>query len=519
MPQPLQPSTSTFRKLIEGGFLYVDKTRFLYDLVSPSAGVYFLSRPRRFGKSLTVSTLEEIFHGSKDLFQGLWIDHSDYAWQAYPVLRFDLSLNTVKSAHELEQALDYYLEGFAQQFNLTLRGFNYQSRFANLLLQLSEEKQVVVLVDEYDKPILDNIEQLAEAKRIRSTLKSFYGVLKAMDAALRFVFITGISKFSRVGIFSDPNNLIDLTMNPAMATALGITEEELLDNFQEHLAALAAKEGVTLHEMLQQVRAWYDGFCFTEDAPNVYNPFSTVQLFYHQRFANYWFESSTPTFLIKLIKERDADIQPLQELELADLNFSTYDLEQLDLISLLFQTGYLTIKGYHREPYGGLYTLSYPNMEVKNAFLTYLLSAYNDIEVVLTASHLHALLHALYSHDLPRFFTVLDVLFANIDYDLHLNQEKYYQTIFYLIFLLLGVRVHAEVKTSRGRIDALVELPDRIYLFEFKLGGRAATALEQIKTNDYYQKYRLLGKALTLIGVRFDRRKRKVTGWKYELEE
>jgi hypothetical protein len=346
-------------------------------------------------------------------------------------------------------------------------------------------------------------------------LKNFYTIIKAMDEYIRFVFITGISKFSKVGVFSSLNHLTDLTMNPAFATALGITEEELTDNFHEHIAALAQHEGTTGTTLRHKMQQWYNGFCFVENCQNVYNPFSTLQLFFHQRFANYWFETATPTFLIKLIKQREYDLPQLTQLEVSELGFSTFEIENLEIIPLLFQTGYLTIKAYNVERH--LYHLGYPNQEVENAFLVYLLEEFSSVQRGLNEGYLWQLIDALKAKNLDDFFSVLNVFFANIDYDLHLDYEKYYQTIFYLIFLLLGVNVTAEVKTNRGRIDAVVELAEVIYLFEFKFGGSAATALKQIKTNEYYQKYLLKHKPLTLIGAKFDRKKRKVTEWKTAL--
>lgn len=512
MLKPVQASTYTFRTIIEGGYVYVDKTRYLYDLIRQVSGIYFLARPRRFGKSLMISTLEVIFQGEKDLFQGLWLYNSDYQWQPYPVIRLDFSRHAVKSADRLEQVIDYYIAGIAQMYDITLNGFDYQSRFENLIQQLGRTAKVVILIDEYDKPIIDNIENLVEAKRIRETLKNFYTVIKAMDQYIRFVFITGISKFSKVGVFSSLNHLTDLTMNPAFATALGITEEELHDNFREHIAAFAAREGMGPMALMHKMQQWYNGFCFVENCQNVYNPFSTLQLFFHQRFANYWFETATPTFLIKLIKEREYDLPQLTPLEISELGFSTFEIENLEIIPLLFQTGYLTIKGYNAERQ--LIQLAYPNQEVENAFLVYLLEEFSTIQRGLNESYLWQLIDALQAQKFDDFFAVLNIFFANIDYDLHLDYEKYYQTIFYLIFLLLGINVTAEVKTSRGRIDAVVELTESIYLFEFKFGGSAATVLKQIKTNEYHQKYGLKGKPLLLVGAKFDRKKRKVTEWK-----
>ncbi|MCB0122589.1 MAG: ATP-binding protein [Caldilineaceae bacterium] len=517
MPQPVQASTYTFRDIIENGCLYVDKTRYLYELVRHGKGTYFLARPRRFGKSLMISTLEEIFLGNKTLFAGLWITGSDYNWQRYPIIRFDFSKNSVRSAARLEQVLDYFLETLALQHNLTLRGFDYQSRLDNLIQQLAAQgEKVVILVDEYDKPLIDNLDNLPEALLIREILKNFYTVIKALDRHLRFVFITGISKFSKVGVFSSMNNLDDLTMDPRFATALGITEAELRQDFQEHLTLFAQQEGQTVDTLLQTIRNWYNGFCFVRECERVYNPYSTLQLFNKRYFANYWFETGTPTFLTKLIKAEGYDIRNVETLELTELGFSTYELERLEIIPLLFQTGYLTIKSYN--PERRLYQLGYPNQEVESAFLAHLLAAFNDVPKGINEGYLWQLIDALTQQDLARFFAVLAVFFADIDYDLHLAQEKYYQTIFYLLFRLMGITTNTEVKTNVGRIDAVVTLPEQIFLFEFKLDQSAAIALQQIKDRDYAAKYRGQGKSIILVGVNFDSRKRTVTEWVHEVD-
>lgn len=519
MLKPVQASSYTFRDIIQNGFLYVDKTRYIYELIRYGKGVYFLARPRRFGKSLLISTLAEIFHGNKELFRDLWLYTSDYGWQAHPVIQIDFSRYQIRTVADLEVRIKRHIQQIANQYQITLEDAPFDIQFEDLILKLAVEKQVVLLIDEYDKPILDNMADLAEAQRIRDTLRSFYTTIKSMDRYLRFVFITGVSKFSKVGVFSAMNNLDDLTMDARFASLLGITEAELRRDFHEHIAAFAQQEGVTQEALIDQIRAWYNGFCFVRACESVYNPFSSLQLLNKRYFANYWFETGTPTFLIQLIKTRDYDIQPLEHLEVPELTFSTYEIESLDLIPLLFQTGYLTIKDFRRDQFGEVYTLSYPNYEVKNAFLTYLLSAYDELEVALSESHLRRLLYALDKQDLAEFFRVLAVFFANIDYALYINQEKYYQTIFYLIFTLIGLRITAEVHTNQGRIDAVIELADHIFLFEFKLDGSAEEALQQIKNHNYAQKYRRQGKPMTLVGANFDSTKRQVNDWKSELDK
>lgn len=515
MSKAVQPSTFTFSNIIQGGFLYIDKTEYLYEIVNPGKGIYFMARPRRFGKSLMISTLEEIFRGNRKLFEGLWIAQSDYQWPGHPVIRVDFSRHMVKDAAGLERIIEYFVEEIALQYGVTLRGFDYQTKFDNLIQQLAHDgKQVVILIDEYDKPLIDNLTDLPVAQAIRDTLRGFYAIIKAMDQYIRFVFITGISKFSKVGVFSALNNLTDLTMNPRFATALGITDEEMRTYFTEHITKFSAMEGMTSDEMVAKLRQWYDGFCFVEQCESVYNPFSILQLFYHQRFANYWFESGTPTFLVKLLKERQYDVEQLGDLHMRELAFSTYELETLSIVPLLFQTGYLTIKDY--EVPRRVYTLSYPNLEVEDAFLSYLLGAFSEGDRALNEDYLWQLVDALETHDLEQVFVILQTFFADVPYDIHLKHEKYYQTIFYLIFKLLGLRIHAEVRTNQGRIDAVAEVTDHIYLFEFKLDQSAESALQQIKTHEYLQKYQLQGKPLTLVGANFDSNKRQVVAWVQE---
>lgn len=514
MPKPVQASTYTFRKIIEGGFLYVDKTPYLYNLVQPAAGVYFLARPRRFGKSLMISTLEEIFLGNKELFRGLWIYDSDYQWQPYPVIRIDFSRLQVTTDTELKAGIERYLHQIARQHQVTIGGGPYYAQFEDLILALAAKGQVVILIDEYDKPLIDNLQNLPEALKIRDTLKGFYTLIKAMDQYLRFVFITGISKFSKVGVFSAMNNLDDLTMDPRFATALGITETELETDFAEHITAFAAKEGCDTLTLQQRIREWYNGFCFIGGCERVYNPFSTLQLFSKQRFANYWFETGTPTFLIKLLKEQQYAVDQLDDLRLRELAFSTYEIDTLSIVPLLFQTGYLTIKDY--EPVRRVYTLSYPNSEVEDAFVTYLLGAFNERDRGLNETYLWQLIDAVETHDLDQFFKILQGFFANVPYNIHLKHEKYYQTIFYLIFKLIGLRIEAEVSTNEGRIDAVIEVRDHIFLFEFKLDKSAEEALQQMKDRAYYQKYQAKSKALTLVGANFSSEQRKIMEWRQE---
>ena len=514
MLKPIQPSTSTFRDMIEGGFLYVDKTRDIYELVRWSKGIYFLSRPRRFGKSLLISTLDEIFQGNRKLFQGLWIDGSDYQWESYPIIRLDFNRIPIKSAAELKTELSRHLRKIASQYDITLEEGPYYAQFDDLIFTLSKKGKVVILVDEYDKPLIHNLDNLEEAKKIREVMKTFYGIIKGMDKYIRFVFITGISKFSKVSIFSELNHLEELTFDERFATMLGFTQEELDHYFDAYLSRLAQKKNLTIEQLKEKIRYWYDGFRFSRQEESVYNPFAIALLFKKLNFHNFWFESGTPTFLIQLIKEQEYDLLRFQKTRVPEATFSTYEIERLDIIPLLYQTGYLTIKEY--DPSRRAYTLSYPNFEVKEAFLMWLMRAYSYTEGGISESYLLEMIDALKDGNLEEMFKILGVFFANIPYDLHVKQEKYYQTIFYLLFTLIGFRAHAEVQTNDGRIDAVVEFDDHIYLFEFKLDKSAEEAMNQIKSHQYYQKYQLHGKPITCIGANFNTKKRTVDDWKAE---
>lgn len=514
MLKPLPVGIQTFSDIIEGGYLYVDKTPLIYELIRYPKGTYFLSRPRRFGKSVLVSTLNEIFSGNKELFKGLDLYDSDYRWHEHPVIRIDFSLRVVSNAEQFEKTLDYFLQEIADANSLTLRGFDYQTRFANLIAQLGKRDRVVILIDEYDKPLIDNVTDVDTAVQIRNVLKGFYGVIKGMDEHIRFVFLTGISRFSRAGVFSGLNNLRDISLDDQFATLTGITQSELEENFDEHIQTYSAEEQLSAQTLLEQIRHWYNGFQFSGRGEAVYNPYSLLLFFSARRFSNFWFESGTPTFLIRLIQSRNYDVEEISGRRIDETSLSTYDIDNLQLIPLLLQTGYLTIKSYSRET--RLYTLGYPNFEVEDAFLGHLLSDITSVETAITPDYIWQIINALKANELDKFFTVLKVFFAQIDYTIQVRQEKYYQTIFYLIFKLIGLRTQAEVTTDRGRIDAVIELDDAIYLFEFKLDGNAQAALDQIIQKEYFVGYLDKGKTLYLVGVNFDVESHSVSEWKVE---
>ncbi len=514
MLKPLPIGIHTFSKIIEGHYLYVDKTQDIHKLIT-TGQVYFLSRPRRFGKSLLLSTLQEIFEGHRELFEGLWIYESDYEWEEFPVIRIDLSRLKVATAEELQRGLKRNLSQAAQLHKVNLKDGQYYEQLLDLIFQLATDssKRVVVLVDEYDKPLIDNLGDTEEAHRIREVLKGFYTILKAMDEYLHFVILTGVSKFSKVGVFSGLNNLKDITMDNRFATMLGITEEEIDTHLGDYVQAFTENEGLDEEALRGEIKAWYNGFCFSKKCKPVYNPFSLLSLLDMQDFRNYWFETGTPTFLVELIKTRNYDVRFLEDLRVRELSFSSYEIEDLGILPLLFQTGYLTIKDY--DPRSRLYNLYYPNREVEDAFLRYLVDEFSELEKGKSDSYLWNLAQALLGKDFDTFFKVLRVFLAEIPYEIQIKQEKYYQTIFYLIFKLIGLQIGAEVRTNRGRIDAMVETDTGVFIFEFKLDGSKEEALAQIKARGYMEKYALRD-SIHLIGVAFDTQERNVAEWLIE---
>jgi len=511
MLKPLPIGIQTFRKIVEGGYLYVDKTRWIYDLIRNPSGVYFLARPRRFGKSLLISTLEEIFHGNRELFTGLWVYDQPYDWQSFPVLHIDFSLYQADNANHLKLVLADMLGELGERAGILLPPGDYLKRFRELIWRMAGDRRMVILIDEYDKPLLDHIDDLAEAQRVREVLRGFYTVIKGMDAHIRFVLLTGISKFSKVGVFSGLNNLEDISFSTRFAAILGITEGELLENWADYLVQMAGQEQTSVADLIANIRHWYNGFCFAAECQSVYNPFSLLLLMSQRRFSSFWFETGTPTFLIKLIEQRGYDVRELDNLELNELAFSAYELDDLSVVPLLYQTGYLTIK--HYDPASRLYRLGYPNFEVEHAFLTYLLAAFSPADIGTAGAEIWRLRQALKAADFDQMFLILRAFFASIPYDIQMPQERYYQTVFYLVFRLLGLETGVEVRSSRGRADAVVEVDEGVYIFEFKLAGSAAGAIDQARRQGYADPYRAGHKPVYLVGVRFDLAQRAIAEW------
>ena len=511
--KPLTTSVYTFSDLIAGGYLYVDKTQYIYELVREFKGQYFLARPRRFGKSLLISTLKAIFLGQRELFDGLFITNTDYDWQTYPVIHLDLGDVEAESSTQLKISLLQRIRDNARESKVELIAETAASALRELIVILAErDGKVVILVDEYDKPLLGHLEK-PSAPEIQRLLKEFYAVIKTTEAQQRFVLMTGVSKFSKVSIFSDLNNLTDLTMRRSTATLLGYTQSEMEDNFPEYIAALGEELEKDRQEVLDDLRDWYNGYRFEEKAKTVYNPVSLMKCFQELKFKNYWFETGTPTFLVNMLRKNPIN---LDNLTAAETDFSTYEPNDLAALPLLVQTGYLTIKS--SEDFGGtnIFRLGYPNREIEMSFSRWLAQDFSHIPAQDLTSALRRLVTALNAARIDDMLETIKTFFDKVPNTITLKHEKYYQTIFFTAFTLIGAMTDAEASTSIGRIDAVVKTRTNIFIFEFKLQGTAEEALAQIHERRYADAYRDDGRRITLVGAAFDVKERNLAHWLIE---
>ena len=516
--KPIATDTYNFEQLITREYTYVDKTALLYPLVNDSLGKqFFLSRPRRFGKSLLVSTFKSLFEGRRDLFKGLAIDSLDFEWKKYPVLHLDMGSMQAPNVEEFREKLIDQLQTQANTFAIDIKSSNVPSilftHLCDALAAKSPYGQFVLLVDEYDKPLLGTL-NTPEVVGFRDELKSFYSVIKTKEALQRFTFITGISKFSKVSIFSDLNNLIDISMSADFATLLGYTHDEVKKYFSDRIRNLAQELSFSDDQAFNEIVRWYDGYKFHHRAEPVINPVSLGLCLRNREFKGYWSETAVPTFLINLLKDRPMNLQ-LSDVE--EEFIGAYEPDCPNVIPLLFQTGYLTIKGF--DDMGGwrTYSLGFPNKEVRNSFNARLAKAYVGDGSSISSTQIKCL-RALRAGDLETFFGSMKVFFANIPYDISPRApEETYQAIFCSILYFIGVGVTPEVRTNEGRIDAVMETPDHVYVMEFKRDASASEALSQIKDKKYYEKFLGSGKKITLIGVNFDSNKRTIA--EYATEE
>ncbi|PCK03438.1 MAG: AAA family ATPase [Alteromonadaceae bacterium] len=507
MKYPL--GVQTFSKVIQQNYVYVDKTALIYELIDQGEW-YFLSRPRRFGKSLLVSTLESLFLGEKALFKGLDIANTDYAFESVPVIKLEFTAAKITDAPSLEAFISEQAQSLAQAHGISLTSTHFERQFSEIVTRLHQNtgKRVALLIDEYDKPILNTLES-DELVSVKDTLNAFYAMLKTLDAHLHFVFITGVSKFSKVSVFSGMNNLRDISTHARYATLCGYTQQEMTQYFSAPTAALANKLQLTDEQAKQEIAHWYNGYCFNLESNRVYNPHSVLSLFDTLKFENYWFQTATPTFLINLLKREQTDLSELASVEVSESAFYAVEPEQLDVYAVLLQTGYLTLKSYEAP----LYCLDFPNKEVKDAFYESLVANYAAIAPSSAKTYAAKMHRFLNQNNIAGFIEQLRIFLAGVPYEITLKNEKYYQSLFFVICKLLGFTAEVEVSTNKGRIDCVVETDKTIYIIEFKLQGNKDDALQQIKDKQYAQKYQGQGKKITLLGVAFDHQERNIGEW------
>ncbi|AIN93161.1 ATP-binding protein [Treponema putidum] len=523
----------SFEKLRTDKYLYVDKTEHLFRLILTSSP-YFLSRPRRFGKSLFLSTLAAYFLGKKDLFKGLYIEKAEEEraksegsepWIEYPVLYLDFNMGRYDLPDSLNESLEFFLQNEEKRLGLKTSRLSFGKRFAFLIQTAYEKtgKKVVILVDEYDKPLLQTMyvnEALNE--EFRSTLKSFYSVLKTCDQYIRFSFLTGVTKFSKISIFSDLNNLQDISLHESYSSICGITEKELHLTFKPEIEALAEKEKISYESCVELLKKRYDGYLFAGAGESVYNPFSILNVFSANNAGSYWFATGTPTFLVNYLKDAHYNIPDLDgNIELDEAGLSDYRADTKNPLPILFQAGYLTIKEYIRE--AALYRLGFPNDEVRYGFLKNLLPDYTSLRADQTASSVWRFVEDVKAGNVDGFMERMKSIIAGIPYD-NLPKEKLklreqnYQTAVYLIFKLMGQFVETEIHCAAGRADCIVHTADAVYIFEFKLDGNgsSADAIAQIKEKGYAVPFKSSGKKIVLIGSSFDEKERTIKDWKTE---
>ena len=511
----IETSTYNFPEIIANQFLYIDKTAFIWRLVSKKKGEYFLSRPRRFGKSLLISTLKAVFQGRKELFKGLDIESADYDWKPYPVIHLDFGDAGVDNLQELEEQLASMLDDSAKDNNIQIRGDDVVIQFKNLIRDLAERDggQVVILVDEYDKPILSNVNN-PEVPALLKKLKRFYSVIKTSEGFVRFAFITGVSKFAHVSFFSDLNNLTDITLKTDYAEMLGFTEAEIREYFADRIPLAAEANGVSEENLMRKLLKWYDGYRFSDAETHVCNPVSLSMFFSSDyKFSNYWDSTGMPSFLLDLARNKKYDYEAALARYYPESIFSAYELDRLDVTGMLWQTGYLTIKEVQQGRSGFQYRLGFPDQEVAETFNMRLLEYYGNVEKGVGNTIIDSFVDAIAADNLNGFMKLFQSFLANINYDMHLPYEKYYQTIFFVVFKLLGASIEAESQTNEGRIDAYIRTQKNVYIFEFKLDKTAEKVVSQIIENHYYEKFQSEKLPIILIGVNFDSEKGRIEDW------
>ena len=503
----------TFEKIRSDEYAYVDKTALFPKLAQ--GGYYFLSRPRRFGKSLLLSTLKAYFQGKRELFEGLAIAELEKEWESYPVLYLDLNTGNYNSAEALEERLGYILSEWEEEYGIVSeKTQSVATRFQVVIKHAAKTtgRQVVVLVDEYDKPLLQSIDNEPLLAELRDILKGFYSNLKTCDEHIRFAFLTGVTKFSHVSIFSDLNNLQDISLNNAYAGICGFTEEDIRHTFTPFIQKFAEQEQVDEDAMMGKLKAMYDGYHFSPDmSKDVYNPFSVLNALSSCQLQNYWFSTGTPTFLVKLLRDGQYRIQDFSEGEIITRQLAAKDNLMQNPVALFYQTGYLTIKGFDKD--FGSYSLGFPNKEVEESFLEYLLPKYVNITEDRSSFYVEHFVRDLRKGDIGGFMERMTAFLGDTPYELVRDCENHFQNVLFTVCRLMGYHTIAEYRTSRGRIDMVVKTNDYAYVFEFKFDKSAQEALQQIDTNDYMIPFAAEGRQLVKVGVNFSKETRNIAEW------
>ena len=517
----------TFSEITKNDYVYVDKTDLVWRLAHSSKYI-FLSRPRRFGKSLLCSSLASYFKGERELFEGLKIMQLEKDWECYPVIHIDLSLaKNQASIEELRHALTFIMEPVTKQFGRDDSEKLPGQVLKGLIERANQEtgKKVVVIIDEYDAPLLDVLHEEEKLPEFRRVMQEFYQPLKAMEPMVQFCFITGITKFSQLSIFSTINNLRNVSMEPAFAAICGITKEELETVLEPEINELAEANGWSTEDTLKRLKLQYDGYHFCRKSPDIFNPFSLMQAFAANDIGNFWFASGAPSFLFRQMNRFNTNILELDRLEVSASQFDVPTEAMTTALPLLYQSGYLTIKDYN--PYSQKYTLEFPNAEVKVGFLENFLVSIMEVTGKDTQGLAGDFYYSLIQHDLDGAMRKLQAFFASIPYLDHGNKdldeltqfEAYYEVLMYVVFSIFNCRVFTQVKTALGRADVVVFMNDATYVMELKVGGTAEEALKQIDTKDYAIPYQGTGIPVVKIGIGFSKEKRTVSDWVIENSE
>ena len=502
----------SFENIRKEGYLYVDKTALIYQLVQ-TGKYYFLSRPRRFGKSLLLSTLQAYYEGKKELFEGLAMASLEKDWKTYPVLHLDLNARRYEDVHSLVAILNQHLESWEAVYGDEKKDRAPEERFAYLIEKICRKtgRKVVVLIDEYDKPMLQAIHNKELQSNYRNILKAFYGVLKSKDAYLQFALLTGVTKFSKVSVFSDLNNIEDITLIRDFAGLCGISEEELYATLSTDIQELAEAVGMSYEDTCRRLKEQYDGYHFAERTSGMYNPFSLLNVLKSKQFRNYWFETGTPTYLVELLKENHYPLEHLTYEQATADTLTGIDTVDSSPIPVLYQSGYLTIKDY--DPEFETYTLGFPNKEVEEGFTRFLLPYYAHIRSGSSAFHIVNFVKEVRSGDIDGFMKRLQSFFSDTPYELVRDLELHYQNVLFIIFRLVGFYTQAEYHTSEGRVDLVIRTDQFIYVMEFKLDGTAEEALQQIEEKQYALPFASDPRRLFKVGVNFSNETRNIEKW------